>query len=87
VQFDVSGGFYAPDGPMRARDSNRNVPLADAARYLKTIGTDRCRFGTAAPGAGVRAYVRVILSFDPMDDDKEKILGRNAREFVGLPKA
>ncbi len=87
IRYDISGGFYQPDGPMRARDANRCVPLADAARFLKTIGTDRCMFGTDAPGADVRAYIRVILGLDLTDGEKEQILGKNAREFVGLPKA
>ena len=86
VQFDISGGFYSPDGPMRARDGNRCVPLADAARFLKTIGTDRCMFATDAPGADVRAYIRIILGLPLTDGEKEQILSKNARDYLGVPK-
>ena len=87
VHFDISGAFAETNGPVRARDGNRNVPIEDAVRFLRTIGTDRVMFATDAPGADVRAYIRLILRLDLTDDEKEKILGRNAREFIGLPKA
>lgn len=84
VQFDISGGFYQPNGNGRARDAHRCVPIEDAARYLKTIGTDRVMFGTDAPGSEVRGYVRTIMGLDLTDAEKENILAKNARNFICL---
>lgn len=84
VYYDISGGFYQPNGNGRARDAHRCVPIEDAARYLKTIGTDRCMFGTDAPGSEVRGYVRTIMGLDLTDTEKENILAKNARNFMDL---
>lgn len=84
VQFDISGGFYQPNGNGRARDAHRSVPIEDAARFLKTIGTDRCMFGTDAPGSEVRGYVRTVMGLDLSDTEKEDILAKNARRFIDL---
>ena len=84
VQFDISGGFFQPNGNGRARDAHRCVPIEDAARFLKTIGTDRCMFGTDAPGSEVRGYVRTIMGLDLSDTEKEDILAKNARRFIDL---
>lgn len=84
VQFDISGGFFQPNGNGRARDAHRCVPIEDAARFLKTIGTDRCMFGTDAPGSEVRGYVRTIMGLDLSDTEKEDILAKNARRFMEM---
>ncbi|MEX2445740.1 MAG: amidohydrolase family protein [Dehalococcoidia bacterium] len=82
VQFDVSGGFYS--GTLRARDGQRNVPIEDATRFLRTIGTDRVMFGTDGPGADVRACIRQIMGLDLTDEEKEDILAKNARRFMDM---
>ena len=42
-------------------------------------------FGTDAPGTEVRSYVRTIMGLDLTDAEKENILAKNARRFIGLP--
>lgn len=82
LHFDISGGFYAPH--MRARDGHRSVPLEDAVRFLRTIGVERVMFGSDAPGGDVRSQIRTFMGIDLTDAEKERILAKNARAFMGL---
>ena len=78
--------------------SSHKYPFRDAYPYMKRVyeafGGDRLLFGTGYPGAARAAYQRPTLEQEialvdkeiPFftQDDREKILGRNAAQLWGF---
>ena len=83
VYFDLAGGFFSPG--QHARDGHRACPVEDAPRFLRAIGTDRVLFGSDGPGEEVGPQLRNFMRLPLTDEERERILAKNAREFIGLP--
>lgn len=91
------GGFYMLDEAERELIGSENVLIDTTwpptlgtvgAETLSTIirkhGSHRVCFGTDFPLASQTKDTEFILSLPFSDDDKDCILGENAREFIGL---
>jgi len=60
----------------------------DTGRALKIIlnhGTDRILFGSDFPFARQKKDIEAISGLDMTQEEKEKLLGRNAAQLLGLP--
>ena len=53
-------------------------------RIIDKHGAHKVCFGTDFPLASMTADSEYVLSLPLSDGDKERILGGNAREFIGL---
>ncbi len=82
VYFDLAGGFQGPG--HHARDGHRACPIDDAPRFLRAIGIDRVLWASDAPGHEAGPQLRSFMSIPLTDEERERILARNAREFIGL---
>jgi predicted TIM-barrel fold metal-dependent hydrolase len=91
------GGFYMLDEAERELIGQENVLIDTtwppslrevAASTLTAIinkhGSDKVCFGTDFPLASQVADAEYVLKLPVSDSDKERILGENAREFIGL---
>jgi predicted TIM-barrel fold metal-dependent hydrolase len=56
--------------------------LAEAADWLRRIGIDRVLFGTNYPMHEPAEYLEVMRSLPLTDDERERILHRNARGIL-----
>jgi predicted TIM-barrel fold metal-dependent hydrolase len=57
---------------------------ARAARIIRSHGTDRILFGSDFPFAQQQKDIQTILKLDITQEEKEKILGKNASLLLGL---
>jgi uncharacterized protein len=82
--FDMSGGMVDATHP---RGHHNQLPLDEAPRIFRRIGTHRILFGSDEPAAGrdVLDYAWQILRMGLTDIEKEDILWRNAAALLGLP--
>jgi len=82
VYFDLAGGFQGPG--HHARDGHRACPIDDAPRFLRALGIDRVLWASDAPGHEAGPQLRSFMSIPLTDDERERVLAKNAREFIGL---
>ena len=82
VYFDLAGGFYSPT--QHARDDHRACPMEDAPRFLRALGIERVLWASDAPGHEAGPQLRSFMQIPLSDEERERILARNAREFIGL---
>ena len=82
VYFDLAGGFQGPG--HHARDGHRACPIDDAPRFLRALGIERVLWASDAPGHEAGPQLRSFMTIPLSDDERERILARNAREFIGL---
>ena len=82
VYFDLAGGFQSPS--QHARDAHRACPVEDAPRLLRALGTHRVCWASDAPGDEAGPQLRNFMRIPLTDDERERILAKNAREFIGL---
>ncbi len=82
VHFDLAGGFQGPG--HHARDGHRACPIEDTPRFLRTLGIERVLWASDAPGHEAGPQLRSFMSIPLSDAERERILARNAREFIGL---
>ena len=82
VYFDLAGGFQSPS--QHARDAHRACPVEDAARLLRALGTHRVCWASDAPGDEAGPQLRNFMRIPLTDEERERILAKNAREFVGI---
>ena len=82
VLFDTAGGFN--DGHFTCRDGRRACALEDAARLIRTLGTERVLFGSDAPGADQQPQILQLLRSGLLDSELDQILIENARPVLGL---
>ncbi|HTE86266.1 MAG TPA: amidohydrolase family protein, partial [Dehalococcoidia bacterium] len=82
--FDTAGGLLDDNHPPAI---HRGMMTSQAPRVFRKIGVERIMFGTDAPGRGdvdIRDRAAQITALSLSDDEKEMILSRNARQFLGL---
>jgi len=60
------------------------MDLARAVRIIRSHGIDRILFGSDFPFAEQRRDIQTILRLDITQEEKEKILGKNASLLLGL---
>ena len=82
VYFDLAGGFQSPS--QHARDAHRACPVEDAVRLLRALGTHRVCWASDAPGDEAGPQLRNFMRIPLTDEERERILAKNAREFVGI---
>ena len=82
VYFDLAGGFQGPG--HHARDGHRACPIDDAPRFLRALGIKRVLWASDAPGHEAGPQLRSFMSIPLSDEERERILAKNAREFIGL---
>ena len=82
VYFDLAGGFQGPG--HHARDGHRACPIDDAPRFLRALGIERVLWASDAPGHEAGPQLRSFMSIPLSDEERERILAKNAREFIGL---
>jgi predicted TIM-barrel fold metal-dependent hydrolase len=80
LAFDVSGGLVDEANPPNWRAS---LPSKQAVRVFRKIGIDRLMWGSDT-AFDPMVNVRQLLALDLTDDEKERILNRNALRFFGL---
>ncbi len=79
--FDIAGGFVDDRHPA---GGHTVIPANKAVGVIRTIGVDRVLFGSDGPSMDPRRAAEQLVSLDLTDDEKEQILSRNARAFLGL---
>lgn len=82
VYFDLAGGFQSP--AHHARDGHRACPIEDAPRFLRALGIERVLWASDAPGHEAGPQLRSFMQIPLSDEERERILAKNAREFIGL---
>lgn len=63
------------------------LKLLDAAQFMKFVkifGADRILFGTDSPWSSALTSIEFIKNLPLADDDKDKILGLNAKKLLAL---
>ena len=80
LRFDISGGLV--DATHRG-DFRSALPAVQAARVFRKVGIERLMWGSDTAYDPMPS-VHQILALDLTDDEKERILARNAKEFFGL---
>ena len=82
--FDMSGGLVDSHHPA---GGHAMMPLAQAPRVFRKVGVDRIMFGSDGPPVGdIFAAAQQVMELDMTIEEKEKILAKNARQFLGLTK-
>jgi len=70
-------GDYTPE-------QRRLLAAEDFCRLVRAFGSDRVLFGTDSPWADQKISVEDILRLPLGEDEKQRILGENARRLLGL---
>lgn len=79
--FDTAGGFVDGQHPPR---NHRELLGYHAARLFREVGVERILFGSDGPGIDPIDTARQVVGLDLSDAEKERILSKNARAFLGL---
>ena len=58
--------------------------MDDAPRFLRALGIERVLWASDAPGDEAGPQLRNFMRIPLRDEERERILARNAREFIGL---
>ena len=81
--FDMSTGLVDDHHPA---GGHACMPMTQAVRVFRKIGTDRIMYGSdGRPGGDALYGARQIMALDFTDDEKEAILSKNAKRFFDLP--
>ena len=80
LRFDISGGIVDATHPGDFRSA---LPAAQAARVFRKVGIERLMWGSDTAYDPMPS-VHQVLALDLTDDEKERILARNAKEFFGV---
>lgn len=75
--------------PLRREEPEvRLMETGQAMDILRAFGADRILFGSDSPWSSQKTSVEAVQALPIPEDDKEKILGKNARKILHLlPKA
>lgn len=65
-------------------DDLKMLNAAQFMEFVKIFGADRILFGTDSPWTSARTSIEFIKDLPLNDDDKNKILGRNAQRLLKL---
>ena len=80
--FDMSGGLVDAHHPAGGHSM---MPATQAPRVFRKVGVDRVMFGSDGPPVGdIFALATQIMELDMTLEEREKILAKNARAFLGL---
>lgn len=79
--FDTAGGFVDGQHPPR---NHRELLGVHAARLFRQVGVDRILFGSDGPGIDPIDTARQVVGLDLTEEEKERILSKNARAFLHL---
>ena len=80
LRFDLSGGLVDAVHP---RDNRAALPATQAVRVFRKVGVERLMWGSDTAYDPMPS-VRQILALDLTENEQERILSRNAREFFGV---
>lgn len=91
--FDIAGGLvddnHATEGhTMSFSSGSGHLQMSQATRVFRKVGVERVIFGTDAPHRGVGRDIlecaKQVMALPMTDEEKEKILAGNAKQFLGL---
>ncbi len=85
IDTAFSGGAFTPldDGYWRAEDTGMLSPV-EFVGIVRAFGADRVLFGTDSPWSAQAEELAFVRGLPLTDEEKERILGGNARKLLGL---
>lgn len=84
VMIDTSfsiGRMTPVDGTLSQPEM---LPLSEAGDIIRAYGTDRVLFGSDSPWSGQKQSLELIGQLKLDEEDRQKILGGNARRVLGI---